>query len=409
MLTFYRHNGRWLAGGFLLVFFSCFGQTFFISMWGGEIREEYGLTHGSFGAIYMIATLASAATLPILGRILDRASIATCAAGVIIMLAAAAVLMFYGTGLAVLVAAIYLLRLFGQGMMTHTAITAMGRWYGANRGKAVATASIGLNLAEGAMPSFFVLLATMLGWRESWLVAAGLLVCGALPAIWLLMRRERTPASRDGDENTTVARSWTRGEMLRDRLFWLSSLGIFAPPFIGTSIFFHQDYLIELNGWSPQLYYNSFALMAGTTLLVALLTGYVVDRWSAVRVMPFFLLPLGAGCLLLGSVSHPLAVLPFMVLLGCSYGITSTLFGALWPEMYGTAHLGSVRSVIMSMMVFLTAAGPGLTGALIDFGIPFSTQLVFMGAYCLGSIFVLRATSLRIRSRLQTSDPALSL
>ena len=58
-MTFYRDNARWLLGGFLLTFFSAFGQTFFISIWGSEIRDTYGLTHGGFGGIYMVATLAS--------------------------------------------------------------------------------------------------------------------------------------------------------------------------------------------------------------------------------------------------------------------------------------------------------------------------------------------------------------
>ena len=38
--------------------------TFFISLSAGHIREDFGLTHGGFGMVYMIATLGSALTLP---------------------------------------------------------------------------------------------------------------------------------------------------------------------------------------------------------------------------------------------------------------------------------------------------------------------------------------------------------
>ncbi|MEL6751956.1 MAG: MFS transporter, partial [Pseudomonadota bacterium] len=69
MFSFYRENARWLAGGFLLSLFSCFGQTFFISIWGAEIREAFGLSLGGFGGLYMGATLASAACLPFVGRL----------------------------------------------------------------------------------------------------------------------------------------------------------------------------------------------------------------------------------------------------------------------------------------------------------------------------------------------------
>ena len=99
------------------------------------------------------------------------------------------------------------------------------------------------------------------------------------------MRVERIPRSQSAKSNPKyeTGRQWTRAEMLRDPLFWITGVGVFAPAFIGTSIFFHQDYLIEINGWEPSLYYNSFALMAATTVCVSLATGFAIDRWSAVR------------------------------------------------------------------------------------------------------------------------------
>ncbi|MDD9909758.1 MAG: MFS transporter [Ahrensia sp.] len=402
MLHFLKANARWVAGGFLLVFFSSFGQTFFISIWGAEIRADYGLSHGGFGAIYMIGTLASAMTLPFLGRIVDRFSVANCAVFVMLMLSAATLLMAFGDGIVVLALTIYMLRLFGQGMMIHVAMTAMGRWYAANRGKAVSMSSTGINVAEAIMPSLFVLLATQMNWRSTWMVACVTLMVVALPVIYLLMKRERMPASRgDADAVVAATRHWTRKEVLRDPLFWASGLGVFAPAFIGTSIFFHQDYLIEFNNWPPELYYRSFALMALTTVSVSLLTGLAVDRWSAVQILPFFMIPLGFGCLLLGSGGQTYTIVVFMVLLGCSYGITTTLFGALWPELYGTQNLGSIRSITIAIMVFLTAAGPGVTGLFIDLGVTFNRQLIVMGLYCLSTIAILTMTSRRFRLRME--------
>lgn len=72
MLLFIRDNLRWLAAGFLLTLFSFFGQTFFIGLSGNELRARFDLTKGQFGLLYMVATLASALTLPWLGRTIDR-------------------------------------------------------------------------------------------------------------------------------------------------------------------------------------------------------------------------------------------------------------------------------------------------------------------------------------------------
>src|SRR3546814_19705845 len=54
--------------------FSSFGQTFFIGLSGNAIRSAFHLSGGAFGGLYMLptlATLASAMTLPRLGRPLD--------------------------------------------------------------------------------------------------------------------------------------------------------------------------------------------------------------------------------------------------------------------------------------------------------------------------------------------------
>ena len=67
---FLRRNASWLAAGALLSFLSSFGQTFSISVFAGEIRGECGLTHGGWGAIYSLATMASAAVVT--GALIDR-------------------------------------------------------------------------------------------------------------------------------------------------------------------------------------------------------------------------------------------------------------------------------------------------------------------------------------------------
>ncbi len=71
-----------------------------------------------------------------------------------------------------------------------------------------------------------------------------------------------------------------------------------------------------------------------------------------------------------------------MALLGVSGGLTTTLFGAVWPEVYGLKHLGAIRALIVAASVFASAVGPGLTGYLIDAGVDYLLQIMAMGIYC---------------------------
>ena len=71
-LAFLRRNFRWLIAGFLLTWASSFGQTFFISVFAGEIRAAFGLSHGEWGGLYAGATMASAAVMVYAGGLTDR-------------------------------------------------------------------------------------------------------------------------------------------------------------------------------------------------------------------------------------------------------------------------------------------------------------------------------------------------
>ena len=399
-VRFVANNARWIVGGFLLTFFSSFGQTFFISLSAGDIRAEYELSHGQFGLLYMVSTLASALTLPWLGRIVDHFGAARVTLIIAPALALGMIGMALSTHIVVLVVAIYLLRLFGQGMMTQNALTATGRWFAANRGRAVSLVTLGLNAGEAIWPVVFVAVAAWIGWRQSWLAGAIILVLLAMPVIAALTAREREPQSDAPDQKAVAVREWERSEVMRDPVFWALLTGVLAPAFIGTTIFFHQIYLVELRQWSLPLFAWSFAIMSGTTIVFVLISGALIDRFSATALLPVFLLPLSLACFVLGLVEAQWGAFVFMALLGVSYGFSSTLFGALWPEVYGTRHLGAIRSVVVAFIVFSTAVGPGLTGFLIDIGVAYPAQIITMGLYCVGVAgIMIKATRVLLRRR----------
>jgi MFS family permease len=400
VFEFIRRNFRWIAGGFILTYFSSFGQTYFISASVSEWRAMFGLTHGEFGRLYMFATLASALCIPFVGRLIDVVQAHLMVALVVPILAGATLLAAYASSLPMLVFAIFLLRLFGQGMMTNIALTSTGRWFVAERGRAISLVVLGHQGGEATIPLAFAALTIAYGYRVGWLAATIALVVVGLPlAYWCyrtpralplsasaeLAEQDRLPHAQPSMKAATLpeVRSWTRGEVLRDPIFWALLAGVLAPAFIGTTIFYHQNYLTALHSWPPQLFAMALLVMALTTVCCALITGAVIDRLSATLVLPYFLLPLAAACFVLAFSGAEITLFILMVLLGISYGIASTLFGALWPEIYGLENLGAVRSITVSAAVLATAIGPGLTGTLIDRGMSLPAQMIFLGCYCL--------------------------
>lgn len=382
MFHFLLPNARWLAGGFLLTLFSSFGQTFYIALSSGGIRAELGLSHGEFGWLYMGATLTSAAMIPVAGRLADTVPIERYALFVVLGLAASMIMLSLAGNLPVLFASLACLRFFGQGLMGHAAMTAIGRWFVANRGRAVSTAAMGIQFGESVMPVSFVAIAALAGWRGSWSINAAFLLVFVLPAVFFLMRVPRVPQASEA-ASKPEGRQWARDEVLRDPLFWLLAAGMLAPPIFGTIVFFHQVYLVELRGWALGQFAGSTPVLSICAVTTTYVSGILIDRYNASMLLPTMLVLIATGLLTVAFVSSAWAILIFMAVIGAAFGIYASVFGAIWPELYGTKHLGAIKSLVTAMMVFSTALGPGITGYLIDKGVPYPAQIAAMGFYCI--------------------------
>lgn len=386
---------QWIAAGYAMCFSSMAGQTVFIAQFNTALRETFSLSHGEFGFLYTLATLASSMVLIWAGALADRIAPRTLALICMTGLAAVAITMSQVNNVVLLGFLLFGLRFFGQGMMGHIAMTAMSRWFNRFRGRALAFAQMGFPTGEAIMPFVVTLAIAAIGWRQVWLVAAAVLMLALVPAVAFLLRdppdgkraKARGAVNPDGDVATVpTGTRWTRGAVLRDPLFWLIIPGFMGPPAIGTLFIFHQAHLAELKMWDLTLFTAFFPFLSVTAVLTSIVSGMLVDRFGAWRIVPFVLLPEGVGCILIG-VLDPLWTVPlFFMTFGMTGGMMSPVVGALWPEIYGTAHIGAIRALATSAFVLASAIGPGIAGALIDMRIDLDVQAFFYAAYCLAAV-----------------------
>ena len=378
-----------LAAGFLLALLSSFGQTFFIALFGGQIRTELGLSHGAFGTLYALATLVSGMAMLWVGAALDRVSLRLYAGVATVLLAAACLLLAQTGNIILLVMALLGLRLAGQGMMSHASLTGMARAFLHNRGKAMALATLGHPAGEAMLPILAVTGAAAFAWRSVWIGAATILVL-AVPVLFRLLDgasgQRPTVSSTAGD---VVAGSYSRSAMLRDWRFYLMVPALLGPSFIVTGLFFHQVHLIEVKGWELSWFATCFAAYAAASTAGLLATGFLIDRLGAVRLMPVYLLPLCLGCAILALGNDRLVALAFMSLAGLSSGAAVTVVTAMWAEVYGLGHLGAIRALGASLSVISSALGPAAMGWLID-------EDVSMDAIALGCTAYLACATLSL-------------
>ena len=380
---FYIKNLRWLYIVFILTFCSAFGQTFFISLYSGEIRAAFELTHGQWGLIYSCATLSSAILILFVGGYADSSSAKSISTLVILGLMVFIFLMANNTSTWGLVLIILGLRFFGQGMLGHISMVFCGKWFFKNKGKAVAVANSGYTLAEAIMPTIFVTLIGVLSWQTSWYVSIIMSIL-ILASVRFLAETERNKGTKPQKETQQVGmskKSWNRSEMLKSWVFWAAVPGLMTSPMITTTLFFHQVHLVEIKSWELSTYVLFIPGYSAATLLSLYLVGYLVDKFSTKIILPIFLFPLVSGLLLLSIATSYFELLLILILFGLSAGAYIVVYGTFFPEFFGSLYLGSVRTVGVTIMVFSSAIGPVLSGYFIDLGYLIDYQFKFFAAF----------------------------
>jgi MFS family permease len=392
-----RANPWILSFGFLMALGSSFGQTFFIGVFGPAIETTFGLSHAGWGSIYMAGTLLSALLLPFTGRLIDRMPLARYAILVCIGLAAATLAAALCPAAIFLIPVVFLLRQSGQGLASHVAITAMVKAFDRNRGKAVAIATLGFPAGRAVMPFCAVAAIAAIGWRATFALSAVLVVVLMIPAVIWLLRRDTAsrPAGVELEDGPPVAARGlavpdrTLGEVLRHPFFYLILPGILGPSFIETALFFHQLSIAESKGWSAEWVTAGYAVFALMTTLVTLMAGPLIDRIGATRLLPLVLMPLVVGVLVLAYLDHAIWAWVYLALAGIGSGAMRIVQPVMFAELFGTGHIGAIRSAAATLSVFASALGPPALGLMMDAGIAFAPMGLGAALYLVAASLVM--------------------
>ena len=399
-ISFIRENAPFLATGALLSFLSSFGQTFFISIFGGEIRAEYELSNGDWGLIYMVGTGASAVVMVFAGSLADQFRVRQLGITTILLLSLSCILMASNPIAVLLPIVIFALRFFGQGMTTHVATVAMARWFIATRGRALAIAAMGSMMAEAALPLIMVWLKSYIDWHYIW-IGCAMFCLAMVPVLLRLLRLERTPMSvAQGSQSTGLyEKHWTRAEVLRHPVFWAMAPAVMSFSGFGTAFWFHQVHFAEIKSYSHLALVAVFPLGTITLLFSTIFYGWAVDRLGAVKLLPFYLIPYIFAFILHWYAPSLGWTALAVILMGAAGGGQATLLNACWAEFFGTLHLGSIKAATTALMVLGSALGPGLSGLLIDQGISFERQMLgYAITFFIAALLLLYPVSVMKRS-----------
>ena len=226
--------------GTALMLFGGAGSRFSFGIFLKPVTEEFDWTRGSLAGAIAIAGLATGALRPVAGILADRYDPKTVAAtGVVIG----------GLALAGMSAvqelwhayALFIVMGIGFTLASPGAVAKIvGAWFTRRRALAMSIAGSGSAVGETALVPIAALAVAFIGWREGYLILAGILLILILPLVVLLIKSrpglgehadavERNDVVENGlkndPANPNVGMSFTQA--CRTGLFWRLTIGFF--------------------------------------------------------------------------------------------------------------------------------------------------------------------------------------
>ncbi len=358
--------------------------SFFI----GPMSEDLGWSRSTLSWVLTFRLFAAGATAPFLGAMVDRygARWLGAAAGIISGGTLIGFAFTHHVWYLYLLATLSGMGGFGGPGGALLTMVPVAKWFRAKRGRALAIATVG-------MPGGTVLgiplaqwLIGAIGWRDAWIVFGVMVMAVVVPLCVLFVRRapedlglpvdgvpggatvSAAASARSARLATTV--DWTSGQAIRTPAFWmiLGGLAVSGLALNGTLV--HRVAFWGDEGMSPALVALGIAMDPFTVIFSALAFGAIAER---VKMSHLGLVGGGGWALsmlpMIFATSHAGSILGHSIAWGLAAGAYITVSNLIWPNYFGTKHLGKIRGISFPVAIGASGLGAPLFGYLLDAGL----------------------------------------
>ena len=283
-----------------------------------------------------------------------------------------------------LVSIFALMGIFGLGAQNLMNSVPVAKWFVRRRGRAMALMTLGSPMGVLIFAPLTQLFINSFGWRAAWVWLAVIGMVVRIPASLLFIRRQPsdmglepdgTPSSlstapqAEGEDRTPVRAeeaSWTRSEAMRSVIFW-KLVVVFSVTTLGQSTLgLHRLVVFVDRGVDASLVSIALAIEAIVALFSTVVFGFLFERYPARFVG-------GAAILLMTSssmfyITGEGATGMFFAFTAFGLGIGGTLLlqNYIWPDYFGRQNIGSIRGMVMPVILLFAGIGPPAAGYAFD-------------------------------------------
>ena len=282
----------------------------------------------------------------------------------------------------------------------------VGLWFPRTRGRMMGAVMAGNNFGGITMPPLAAAIIVVFNWQTAYVVFGVIMGALAVMALFVIVEDEKKVESemkRTGrGEQAQIARAAAQAgvtlkQALRNRNFWLVTVGLVAATFTYQGVLTQLRQHFEESGFTPAMATTAVSTIAGMGIFSKLAFGRASEKITA-RIATILSIGLQmVGVLIIAQVdASPLLWLGIFVF-GLGFGGLGALALLVVQEMFGMKEFGGIMGIMQVGMIASGTGAPMMAGAIHDSSGSFDSAFLIVAA-----IFVVGIAALALARPIET-------
>lgn len=322
------------------------------------IAAEFGWTRGEVTSIHSFGSVGVVLIGPLAGWLIDRIGFRRVAAICIPLFSLSLLLLSQLRGsIWEFRLAFTAVGLIGLGTTPVVYTRIINESFDAARGLALGLTLVGVGIAAILLPPAVAVLIGAYGWRLALMVLSMIAI---IP--WFLVTGTKQRSIREPTSSAGFSPCWP---ILKSSVFWRLGIGFFAIALSASAIIVHIVPILKDMGVQASSAVAIASLMGFGVILGRIVTGWLLDRLFAPRLIAGLLLLATAGilCLAQGGPSFGMVA---ALLMGFVLGAEVDLIAYLTARYFGIKNYSFLFALLYTFFAIGASNGPALLGQIFD-------------------------------------------
>ena len=282
----------------------------------------------------------------------------------------------------------------------------VGLWFPRTRGRMMGAVMAGNNFGGITMPPLAAAIIIVFNWQTAYVVFGVIMGALAVMALFVIVEDEKKVESemkRTGrGDQAQIARAAAQAgvtlkQALRNRNFWLVTVGLVAATFTYQGVLTQLRQHFEESGFTPAMATTAVSTIAGMGIFSKLAFGRASEKITA-RIATILSIGLQmVGVLIIAQVEASHLLWLGIFVFGLGFGGLGALALLVVQEMFGMKEFGGIMGIMQVGMIASGTGAPMMAGAIHDSSGSFDSAFLIVAA-----IFVVGIAALALARPIET-------